>query len=116
VECHKKSQAEGKKAPDLTRTQGENNRWFTSYDALKNFAFFWNNPCFDEVPDSKPGQIGARNSKLYQMLVKGHHGLKLSKEDLHRLTLWLDCNSDFYGAYEKIEEQKEGKVVWPSLE
>jgi hypothetical protein len=30
--------------------------------------------------------------------------------------LWLDCNSDFYGAYEKIEEQKEGKLVWPSLE
>ena len=116
VECHKKSQAEGKKAPDLTRAQGEHNRWFTSYDSLKNFAFFWNNAWFDEVPDSKPGQIGARNSKLYQMLVKGHHGLKLSKEDLHRLTLWLDCNSDFYGAYEKIEEQKEGKVVWPSLE
>ena len=116
VECHKKSQAEGKKAPDLTRAQGEHNRWFTSYDSLKNFAFFWNNAWFDEVPDSKPGQIGARNSKLYQMLVKGHHGLKLSKEDLHRLTLWLDCNSDFFGSYEKIEEQKEGKVVWPSLE
>jgi hypothetical protein len=116
VECHKKSQAEGKKAPDLTRAQGEHNRWFTSYDSLKNFAFFWNNAWFDEVPDSKPGQIGARNSKLYQMLVKGHHGLKLSKEDLHRLTLWLDCNSDFFGSYEKLEEQKEGKVVCPSLE
>jgi len=116
VECHKKSQAEGKKAPDLTRTQGENNRWFTSYDSLKKFAFFWDNPVFDNVPDSKPGQIGARNSKLYQMLAKGHHGLKLSKEDLHRLTLWLDCNSDFFGSYEKLEEQKEGKVVWPSLE
>jgi len=116
VECHKKSQAEGKKAPDLTRAQGEHNRWFISYDSLKSFVFFWNNAWFDEIPDSKPGEIGARKSKLYQMLIKGHHGLKLSKEDLHRLTLWMDCNSDFYGAYEKIEEQKEGKVVWPSLE
>ena len=116
VDCHKKSQAEGKKAPDLTRAQGEHNRWFISYDSLKSYSFFWNNAWFDEIPDSKPGEIGARKSKLYQMLVKGHHGLKLSKEDMHRLTLWLDCNSDFYGAYEKIEEQKEGKVVWPSLE
>jgi hypothetical protein len=50
------------------------------------------------------------------MLTKGHHGLKLSGDDMHRLTLWLDCNSDFYGGYDRLEEQKEGKVVWPSLE
>ena len=50
------------------------------------------------------------------MLTKGHHDLKLSKEDLHRLTLWMDCNSDFYGSYENLVEQKAGKVVWPTLE
>ena len=50
------------------------------------------------------------------MLAKGHHGLQLSKEDLHRLTLWMDCNSDFYGSYEYLVKQKEGKVVRPSLE
>ncbi len=117
VACHTKSKADGKKCPDLTQgAQANNGDFFTSYNALRDFTFFWDNAGFDNVPDSKPGQIGARNSKLYQMLVKGHHGLKLSKEDMHRLTLWLDCNSDFYGAYEKLAEQKEGKVVWPALE
>jgi hypothetical protein len=117
VACHQKSMAEGKKCPNLT--QGEkrdNGDFFTSYNSLRDFTFFWDNAVFDGVPDSKPGQIGARKSKLYQMLKKGHHGLELSAEDLHRLTLWMDCNSDFYGAYEKLAEQKDGKVVWPSLE
>jgi hypothetical protein len=116
VECHWKSRAEGGKLPDLTMGGKDNKRWFTSYESLMPFAFFWDQPGFDPIPDSKPGEIGARNSKLYKMLAKGHHGLKLSREDMHRLTLWLDCNSDFYGSYERLEEQKEGKVVWPSLE
>jgi len=87
-----------------------------SYTSLRGFAFYWDNAKFDKVPDSKPGKIGARASKLYQILIKGHHDLKLNKGDLHRLTLWMDCNSDFYGSYENLTEQKEGKVVWPMLE
>ena len=117
VACHQKGAAEGKKCPDLT--QGElkqNGDFFVSYNALRNFTFFWDNASFDGVPDSRPGQIGARKSKLFQMLTKGHHDLKLCKEDMHRLTLWMDCNSDFYGAYENLIEQKEGKVVCPSLQ
>ena len=117
VACHTKSATEGKKAPDLTlggKIKG--NDFFASYTSLKGFVFYWNNAVFDNVSDSKPGQVGARASKLYQMLTKGHHDLKLSKDDLHRLTLWMDCNSDFYGSYENLAEQKEGKVVWPTLE
>jgi len=117
VACHTKSAAEGKKCPNLTAGEKKNNGdFFTSYNSLREFAFFWDNASFDNIPDSKPGQIGARKSRLYQMLVKGHHDLKLSPEDLHRLTLWMDCNSDFYGSYEKLAEQKDGKVVWPALE
>ncbi len=117
VACHTKSATEGKKAPDLTPgNKMKGNDFFASYSSLKGFAFYWNNAVFDNVSDSKPGQVGARASKLYQMLAKGHHGLKLSKDDLHRLTLWMDCNSDFYGSYENLLEQKEGKVVWPTLE
>ncbi|MCX6998132.1 MAG: NPCBM/NEW2 domain-containing protein [Kiritimatiellaeota bacterium] len=114
VACHTRSKAEGKQCPDLSR--GNNGDASKAYSALSPFAFFWNEAAFDSIPDSKPGQIGARKSKLYQMLKKGHHDLKLSPEDLHRLTLWLDCNSDFYGAYEKLAEQRAGQVVWPTLE
>ena len=60
------------------------------------------------------GGIGA--SRLYDLLAKGHHDVKLPPEDLHRLTLWLDCNSDFFGAYENTLEQAEGKIVHPSME
>ena len=47
--------------------------------------------------------------------MQGHHDLRLSREDLHRITLWLDCNSDFFGAYEQTENQARGVVVRPRL-
>jgi len=40
----------------------------------------------------------------------------LSGEDYHRLTLWLDCNSEFYGSYENTIAQARGEVVHPSLD
>jgi len=113
VACHTKRAAEGKNCPDLSR--GAGGEFFNSYNSLRNFTFFWDNASFDNEPDSKPGQIGARRSKLYQMLVKGHHDLHLSPQDMHRLTLWMDCNSDFYGSYQNLDEQKLTKVVWPGL-
>ena len=65
VACHTKSKADGKKCPDLTQgAQANNGDFVTSYNALRDFTFFWDNAGFDNVPDSKPGQIGARNSML----------------------------------------------------
>ena len=42
----------------------------------------------------------------------------LSEEELHRITLWLDCSSIFYGVYEKEggEAQLRGELVRPTLE
>lgn len=116
--CHTKSRAEGKKAPDLARGDFNKNerKWYTSYISLKGYTFFWDEAGFDRVAYTTPGHFGARSSKLYQMLSKGHHDLKLSGEDMHRITLWLDCNSDFYGSYENLQDQWDGKVVWPRME
>jgi hypothetical protein len=52
------------------------------------------------------------------MLQKGHHDLKLGPEDMHRLTVWLDSCSLFYGVYEKEgqEARLRGEVVRPTLE
>ena len=52
------------------------------------------------------------------MLSRGHHEVKLSNEELHRITLWLDCCSMFYGVYEKEngEKQLAGQVVRPTLD
>ncbi len=49
---------------------------------------------------STPGKVGARVSKLYKMLKEGHHDVELSEEDMHRLIVWLDSYSPFYGVYE----------------
>jgi hypothetical protein len=35
---------------------------------------------------------------------------------MRRLTLWLDCNSDFYGTYESTDAQRRGEVVQPQME
>ncbi|MDP6047773.1 MAG: hypothetical protein QGH94_14645 [Phycisphaerae bacterium] len=35
--------------------------------------------------------------------------------ELRRITLWLDCNSDFYGTYEKLPDQAAGKIIKPIL-
>jgi hypothetical protein len=50
------------------------------------------------------------------MIRKGHHDLKLTEEEKHRIFLWLDCNSDFYGSHKNPKAQSEGKVVIPALE
>jgi hypothetical protein len=123
VGCHVKSRTEGKKAPDLGRDivkgKGEGDRpyqWYASYESLKPYAFFWTHSAWDPVPGSTPGKVGARGSKLYAMLKAGHHDVKLSPEDFRRIILWLDSNSDFYGAYENTEGQLAAQVVQPSLE
>ena len=61
---------------------------------------------------------GSSASKLYQMLKEGHHDVKLSDEEMHRITVWLDSCSIFYGVYEKEGglAQLEGKIVYPTLE
>jgi len=63
-----------------------------------------------------PGRFGARASKLLDYLGQSHYGVRLSEEDFHRVVLWLDCNSEFYGAYENAEAQARGEVVHPSLD
>ncbi len=65
-----------------------------------------------------PGKFGAKASKLYEILEKGHYDVKLSQEDMHRITLWLDCCSMFYGVFEKEggEEQLRGEIARPTLE
>ena len=62
---------------------------------------------------SLPMQEGARVSKLWKKLDAAGTQEKLSAEELRRITLWLDCNSNFYGAYKEIEKQARGEAVKP---
>ncbi len=140
VPCHQKDKT--KKAPDLTGAvvqvklnkeiprspeglwpvvEGDHypgNYWSHSYLSLQSYAYGRSGkPPGGRGPvRTTPGDFGAQASKLYQMLKRGHHDLKLSDEDMHRITVWLDCNSNFYGAYHDTEKQAEGERVMPTLE
>ena len=113
VECHAKEP----KAFDLSAGNLANNpgRFYPSYNNLKPFTFYFDNASFT-TPLTIPGQFGANTAKLYEILQKGHYDVKLSKEDMHRITIWLDSNSDFFGSYESTKEQAQGEVVQPTLE
>ncbi len=113
VPCHSDNED---KAPDLRKGAFEENphHWYTSYINLKDSAFFYTEESWD-TPITVPGKFGARASKLYNMIQKGHHDVKLSGEDMHRITLWLECNSDFFGSYEHTLKQAKGEVVPISL-
>ncbi len=110
VACHAEH---GDKAPNLAREPMQR-QWYASYNSLVPYAF----TSYGHGYRTTPGQFGARATRLWQLLEKGHHGVKLSGEELSRISLWLDCCSVFYGVYEKEggEAQRRGAVVRPTLE
>ena len=122
VGCHEKKTKDPKvkvKPPDLSsKIVGKGrNRWYASYNSLARNYGFWN---YGDGWRTTPGRFGAKASKLYPLLTTGSHKdrVKLTPEDLHRITLWLDSCSVFYGVYEKEggEAQLRGEIVKPTLE
>ena len=117
VACHRKE-----KAMDLSATPTK--RGFTaSYDNLATkYGSFYDvsNGSIRKGARggsrSQPGKFGARAARLTRYLTESHHGVKLSAGEVRRLTLWLDCNSEFLGAYEKPDAQVRGELVKPALE
>jgi hypothetical protein len=93
VDCHAKN---SDKAPSLAREPFKNN-WYASYYNITRKWGFWN---YDDDYRTRPGQFGARAAKLLPLIEKGHYDVKLTDDEIHRLALWLDCSSMFYGVYE----------------
>jgi hypothetical protein len=134
VDCHAKPES---KAPSLAgapvafRGGWHPTQYYASYlNLAPKFGFFnyvgysgrgvddpklWADPKFNRT---FPGQFGARASKLYELLTKGHYDVRLPPEAMHRLTVWLDSCSLFYGVYEEPGQQAQlrGEIVKPTLE
>ncbi|MHB8953396.1 MAG: HzsA-related protein [Pirellulaceae bacterium] len=118
VECHR---TEG--ALDLTGVVEGPHGWTRSYQNLAGkYGFYFhvtNGAIRTGVHGGSrtvAGQFGARAAGLLEYLGEEHYAVKLSDEDFHRLTLWLDCNSEFFGAYENTAAQSLGQLVQPSLD
>ncbi len=118
VSCHS-----SEKAIDLAGVVEGTNGWTRSYNNLAaKYGFYFNvgngaiNQGVHGGSRSIAGKFGARASGLLEFMDERHYGVKLSDEDFHRLTLWLDCNSEFYGSYENTVAQANGQIVPPTLD
>jgi hypothetical protein len=117
VSCHQE-----RKALDLTGGIEGGSGWTRSYQNLAGkYGFYFHvsngaiNTGVHGGSRTVPGGFGARSAPLLKYLDEGHYGVQLPPEDFHRITLWLDCNSEFFGAYENTAAQSRGEVVYPSL-
>ena len=118
VACHQE-----KKTLDLAGVIEGNNGWTRSYNNLAEkygFYFHVSNGSINEGihggSRTTPGEFGAKAAALLSYMDERHCGVKLPDEDFHRLTLWLDCNSEFYGSYENTLAQARGQIVEPTLD
>jgi hypothetical protein len=123
VACHQEKNAldlSGAPGGKGSKNEGPFTRSYENLAAKYGFYFDSSKGCYGNAGHgggrTTAGQFGARASKLLQALDKGHHGVKLPPEDLRRITLWLDCNSDFLGAYHDVALQVKGQPVKPALE
>lgn len=118
VSCHAE-----KKAIDLSGAIEGAHGWTRSYANLAGkYGFYFHvgngsiNTGVHGGSRTTAGKFGARASELMKYLEPSHYDVQLSAEERHRVALWLDCNSEFYGSYENTESQARGEVVWPTLE
>ena len=116
VACHDKEE----KAPRLRGDVFAKHGWSEAFTVLQRYA--WgksggNGAIKKNIRSySIPGQEGFRVSGLYKKLVENdHYGVKLTKDELRRISAWVDCNSNFYGAYLETDKQARGQIVKPLL-
>jgi len=115
VECHEQE----REAPSLSAKPGSNG-WSQAYRTLSAHAWAKHGGngwlAKNVLSYSIPGQVGARASVLLPQLEGGHHEVALSPDERHRLSLWLDLNSNFYGVYHDLAAQARGEQVDPVLQ
>jgi len=110
VECHAKPESN-----TFSLAKDPVHSFYTSYVNLTPKYGFTS---YGEPHRTTPGRFGAHAAPLYNILKEGHYDVKLSDDEMHRIVLWLDCLSNFYGVYEKEggEAQLRGELAWPTLE
>jgi len=118
VECHRRE-----RAVDLSGVIEGRHGFSRSYSHLAGRYGFYYDSSLGSLhrpgrggARTEAGRFGARAAKLMEFLDDSHYGVQLGPEELRRLIVWLDANSEFYGAYENTEAQARGEIVFPALE
>ena len=98
ISCHRHDSADALAAKlDLSATNAWQALMKFGGDDLKKRAF--------ERDRSLPGDGTAANSKLWQLLAAGHHGVPLNADDRARLLTWMDTYAQRSGHYSSEQEQ-----------
>ncbi len=91
-----------------------------SYIALRPYIRWheWGDHSISQIA-TRPGHMGADESKLVSVLLDSNHGSKIALTDVERqaICLWLDANAPFYGAYLPEEQlaQRRGEAIAPPV-
>jgi len=118
IGCHGEKREKG--APDLRKGDylKDPDLFYTSIRSLQKYVHhygaFYSYIEFEE-PSTIPGKFGAYASPLYQMLVKGHHDVKLSDDEMRRLVLFIESNASFLGHDHDARAQADGWIIYPML-
>jgi hypothetical protein len=99
-----------------------------SYWALEPYSFYFTGGMVNEWPvqihggsRTIPGRFGALESRMGKAMLNDTHLAAMnrgdySREDMRRIALWLDLNSNELGAYHNADAQYRGELVWPLLD
>ncbi|MBF0432552.1 MAG: hypothetical protein HQK83_14805 [Fibrobacteria bacterium] len=94
-----------------------------SYRSIQNSLFGFTGDRFSSYSVAKwggsrtvPGKFGAMYADLTKYLSEEHYNPGLSQEEMRRITLWLDLQSNELSAYYDVEKQVKGEKVWPALD
>ena len=122
ISCHSGAKPAGK----VALTGEPQGHYSVSYNALigrVSFSAWGGKPgdfrVVNSEPLSQPGFFGARGSALMQMLLRGHHEVTLSGDDIERLATWMDANALFYGTFDvndQARQQRGERIAGPKLE
>lgn len=106
VQCHGGDTPSGPEGLPLVLTGEPDGRYTKSYNALAPRVPFssWGELAANGEPETLPGRFGARASRLMDMLIDGHHDVRLSDDEIDRLSTWMDANALFYGTFD-VEDQ-----------
>ncbi len=102
VPCHGGAAPKGPEGRPVVLTGEPEGRFTKSYNALAPRVPFssWGKLDDNGEPETRPGRFGARASRLMDMLLEGHHEIRLNEKEVERLVTWMDANALFYGSFD----------------
>ena len=100
ISCHSGKEPKGK----LTLTGEQTVRYSRSYEELcsKDLVSYLRTASYgsSHVALEPPLTFGSHRSKMMLQLLKGHHKVKLSREESIKIVTWIDSNAPFYGTHD----------------